>query len=563
MTGPIRIVRFGPARPWFRPGATALVDIELVVATGRRARVTVELLDLDRIVSVVERTVRLAAGRAERRVELPLPGDARRGYGLRLTIVGPDGRALRAHAAVEALDGWWQSPRHAAATEFHSPVATAANIRGFLDWHVTVVQDYDWMYRHYRYSPPPRARRADGMFLDALGRPVSHAAVRAGIRAGHAVGIATLAYGSVYGAEQEYVDRHPGERVFDEAGQPMSLGETFYINDLRRGRPWRRRLLAEYARAIRDIGFDGVHMDTYGPPHRAVAGDGEPLDFAALYPGLIDDGAATVARVRPEARVLFNCVEGFPLEAVADHGAAAVYLELWPPDVRYADLIAWIERARHAGRGRAVVIAAYLSVLRSSGDDPGDRPRVVEAAVLLTSVISAAGAYHHVLAERDRVLVEGYYPEARGLRRLEAAELRAAWTFGARHVHILTDPAAGPASLDGVEVRDDRDEIVPLSAEPVAGRVWARATQRPDGSRVLQLVDLRAQPDDHWDALRAPATKLVGWRLRWPDASDLVAMSPWTDHGQAHRLAIRAGGLAKLPSFRRWLVIVDRAICRT
>ena len=563
MTASIRIVRFGPARPWFQPDTNALVKIELVVATGLRARVTVELLDLDRVVAVVERTVRLAAGRAERRVKLPLPGDARRGYGLRLTIVGPDGATLRAHAAVEALDGWWQSPRHAAITEFRSPASTAANVRALLDWHVTVVQDYDWMYRHYRYAPPSRARRADGTFLDALGRPVSHAAVRAGIRAGHAVGIATLAYGSVYGAEREYVDRHPGERVFDEAGQPLSLGETFYINDLRRGRPWRRRLLAEYARAIRDVGFDGVHMDTYGPPHRAVAGDGEPIDFAALYPGLIDEGAATVARVRPGARVLFNCVEGFPLEAVADHGAAAVYLELWPPDVRYVDLIHWIERARRAGRGRAVVIAAYLSILRSSGDDPADRPRAVEAAVLLTSVISAAGAYHHVLAERNRVLVEGYYPEARRLGPREAAELRAAWTFGARHVHILTDPAAEPASLEGVEVRDQRGEIVALSAEPAAGRVWARATQRPDGSRVLQLLDLRAQSDDHWDALRAPAVKLVGWRLRWPDASNLVAMSPWTRDGQARRPMVGADGLVRLPSFRRWLVVVDRANCRT
>lgn len=563
MTALIRVVRFGAARPWFQPGTNALVKIGLEIATGLRARIAVELLDLDRVVAVVERTVRLVAGRAERRVELPLPGDARRGYGLRLTIVGPDGRVLRAHAAVEALDGWWQSPRHAAITEFRSPASTAANVRALLDWHVTVVQDYDWMYRHYRYAPPPRARRADGTFLDALGRPVSSAAVRAGIRAGHAVGIATLAYGSVYGAEREYVDRHPDERVFDEAGQPLSLGETFYINDLRRGRPWRRRLLAEYARAIRDVGFDGVHMDTYGPPHRAVAGDGEPIDFAALYPGLIDDGAATVARVRPDARVLFNCVEGFPLEAVADHDAAAVYLELWPPDVRYVDLIHWISRARRAGRGRAVVIAAYLSILRSSGDDPADRPRAVEAAVLLTSVISAAGAYHHVLAERNRVLVEGYYPEARRLGPREAAELRAAWTFGARHVHILTDPAAEPASLEGIEVQDQRGEIVPLSAEPAAGRVWARATQRPDGSRVLQLLDLRAQPDDHWDAIRAPAVKLVGWRLRWPDASNLVAMSPWTRDGQACRPMVGADGLVRLPSFRRWLVVVDRAIRRT
>src|SRR5258705_13668282 len=103
----------------------------------------------------------------------------------------------------------------------------------------------------------------DDAFLDALGRRVSHAAVRAGIAAGHDAGIATLAYGSVYGAERAYVERHPDERVFDEAGEPISLGGTFFINDLPPERPWRRRLLPEYPRAGRTVGFAGGHMDTY------------------------------------------------------------------------------------------------------------------------------------------------------------------------------------------------------------------------------------------------------------------------------------------------------------
>ena len=75
------------------------------------------------------------------------------------------------------------------------------------------------------------------------------------------------------------------------------------------------------------------------------------------------------------------------------------------------------------GEGRAVVIAAYISALRAAGADRRGRAGAVEAAILLTSVIAAAGGYHHVLAEGDRVLVEGYYPEA---RRLPAAESRGA-----------------------------------------------------------------------------------------------------------------------------------------
>jgi dextranase len=475
-------------------------------------------------------------------------------------IVDPDGRRLAAgSSAVEALQDWWESPRHAALTTFASPDATAAAVRALRDWHVTVVQDYDWMYRHYRYTPPRAERLPGDAFVDSLGRRVSHAAVRAGVRAGHSVGIATLAYGSVYGAEREYVDRHPDERVFDETGEPISLGGTFFINDIRPNRPWRRRLLAAYGNAIRRFGFDGVHMDTYGPPHRAIAADGTRLEFADLYPGLIADGAAAVAASRPDARVLFNCVEGFPLDTVADAPAAAIYLELWPPDERYVDIVRWIDRARSVGRGRAIVIAAYLSCLRDAGTEPRARAAAVEAVLDLTSVITASGAYHHVLAEGNRVLVEGYYPVARKLRLAEAAELRAAWTFGARYVHLLSDPRVVTEPIDGLEILDGRGSAIALSVDPVAGAVWARASHVPGGMRVLNLVDLRAQPDDCWDAGRAAVEPAVGWRVRWPDARDLVAMSPWTDAGRARAVGIEADGFGSLPAFRRWAVVVDRA----
>lgn len=512
-------------------------------------RAELVLLDGRRIVDQVTATWRLPTGRSTRRAVLHLPHLPRHGYGLRLSISWPGGRTT-SHGAVEALDGWWQSPRHAAVTTFRSPKRTAAAVRALRDWHVTVVQFYDWMYRHYRYEPPSRSS-----FTDTLGRRVSHEAVRAGVQAGHKVGMASLAYGSVYGAEREYVDAHPNERVFDATGAPLSLGETFYITDLRPDRPWRARLMSEYAKSIRRFGFDGIHMDTYGPPHHAIAPDGEAIDFATLYPGLIAEGASTVAAVRPDARVLFNCVEGFPLQAIARAPAAALYLELWPPDTAFADIVRWIELARSMGEGRAVVVAAYISALRTFEADPERRVGAVEAAVLLTTVIAAAGAYHHVLAEGDRLLVEGYYPEARALRRAERHLLRAAWVFTARYVHLLSDPGLVAVARDpaGLKLRDAAGLRIPLSLTPVAGRVWVRATVAPDGSRVVHLVDLMEQTDDRWDAVRQTSPRRTGWRLETGHVgAGSIAMSPWTDSGAAREVVD-----GRLPSFRRWLVVAE------
>jgi hypothetical protein len=180
--------------------------------------------------------------------------------------------------------------------------------------------------------------------------------------------------------------------------------------------------------------------------------------------------------------------------------------------------------------------------------------------VLLTSLITAAGAYHHVLAEDDRVLVEGYYPEARRLRASEARELRAVSVFGARYLHLLTAPDAAVEAVDGIEVQATGATAVPLSEKPDAGAVWARSTRLADGSRVLQLVDLRAQPDDRWDAVRSRIEAATGWRLRWPGARNVVAMSPWTDGGQARPLEVDPDGWVRLPAFRRWAVVVDRSL---
>ena len=550
---PVRLHRFGPLRPWFRPGATARLDVELSVGEGMVVEADVALLDLDRVVRRVVHRWRLPVGRSSRGVAIVMPSAARRGYGLRLVL-----RRLRgarpvavAESALEALDGWWEAPRHAAITDFRDARRARDAVRALRDWHVTVVQHYDWMYRHYRYRPPH-----GDVFDDPLGRRVSHRVVGAVVREGAAVGIASLAYGAVYGAEREYADAHPAELVVDESGKPHSLGEMFFVTDPRPG-AWRQRLLREYAAACRSFGFDGIHMDTYGPPHRGFAPDGEPIDFAAVYPGLIDEAAARVAAARPGARVLFNCVDGFPLDAVARAPTAALYIELWPRDGGYADVVRWIDHAHQAGAGKQVVVAAYISALRAAGRDAAARSPAVEAAVLLTCVIAAAGGHHHVIAEGGRLLVEGYYPEARRLARREAAELRAAWTFAARYVHLLSDPARRPATAVGIEVRDEHGQPVSVNAAPIAGRVWLRTSTTPAG-RVLQLVDLTVQAGDRWDDLRQPSPMRRGWTIWLPGWLEPVAASPWSRRGAAAPMAGSGQGPKwRLPPFRRWLTVAE------
>jgi dextranase len=555
-----RIVALDAGRTWAPPGTTLRVRVRVRVdhegppPHARTAWLRLELLDVARVVGMTRKRIRLMEGEQVPTVPIALPDAPRHGYGVRATletVLGPSTLTT----AVEAIDGWWEAPRHLAHTDFAPDVDGAALVAAARAWHVTVTQAYDWMYRHYQYAS------AHDPFLDALGRLVSHASVRRLVRAGRAAGIATLAYGAVYGAEPEYVVDHPDERVFDDAGNPLSLGGAFFINDLRAGSPWRRRLLEQYEVACRGLGFDGIHMDTYGPPHEALGADGGLVLFRDLYPALIEEAAARVASARPGSRVLFNCVEGFPLDAVAGSPVAALYLELWPPDDTYADLVRWIERSRSLGAGRATVIAAYVPALRDAGTDPVARSAAIESAALLTSVIHAAGAFHHVLAEGDRLLVEGYYPAAIALRPMEARELRAAWVFSARYLHLLSDPAADSLDVSSVRLRDADDAAIPVSTVPRRGAVWVSGARTPSGP-VLSLVDLRHATDDHWTSAQPPGRPNRGWRLAIDEldagaggGAPALAMSPWARSGEPVRVADAGAGWSRLPAFRRWILV--------
>jgi hypothetical protein len=242
---------------------------------------------------------------------------------------------------------------------------------------------------------------------------------------------------------------------------------------------------------------------------------------------------------------------------------AALYLELWPPDDAYADLIRWIDRSRAVSAGRATVIAAYVPALRDAGSDPAARARAIESAAILTSIIHAGGAFHHVLAEHDRLLVEGYYPAAVPLHPAEVRELRAAWRFAARYLHLLSDPRSVRVDAFSVRLRDRSGVAVPVSRIPRAGAVWVTSSRTPSGE-VTSLIDLREAADDRWTSAQPPAPSNRGWRVAFDEPGSTrsagttgrrAAMSPWTRGGDALPLSEASDSWSRLPTFRRWIVI--------
>jgi hypothetical protein len=90
------------------------------------------------------------------------------------------------------------------------------------------------------------------------------------------------------------------------------------------------------------------------------------------------------------------------------------------------------------------------------------------------------------------------------------------------------------------------------------GTVWVRATRTSDGRPVVNLLDLRTQPDDRWDTGKTVSPEVTGWRLG-ADLREPVAASPWTMASDAAALRMEAADGWRLPRFRRWLMVTGAA----
>ncbi len=551
------IVDIAPDQASYSPGKPAHVTV-IIDTTGAYglASLTLALTHLDQLVA--EQTQTIALGAAGPVVfTLHLPPETPRGYGLVATL-GDDTGAVVAYGsgALDVLERWSQAPRYGFLSDF-APGQRDVIERcdALLRNHLNVVQFYDWMWRHYILIPPAdQIDPADQGFTDALGRRLSLATVRAAIAAVQARGAAALAYGAVYGAEPEYADRHPELALFDENGQRVSLVELFYIMNIAPDSPWVPEIVAEFARTVRELDFDGIHLDQYGFPKTATDATGTLVDLSEHFPPLIDAARAAVVAAKPSAGVIFNAVGNWPIETVAPTSQDVVYIEVWPPDVSYNDLRRLVREARRLGGNKPVILAAYLSPFLDC--PPADVPRAEAAALLATAVIAAVGGSHLLLGERNGILCDPYYPKYATLRPEFVPQMHAYYDFLVRYEEWLS---AGALS-DWPQAKPQINGA-PAAREATAGGIWAIARTRP-GYRVLNLINLADQADTEWNALRTPPTPRGPLTITLADVpalSRVLLLTPDAEQGHAVPLAYEQQGAQLhfvVPEVLVWAVVV-------
>ena len=373
------------------------------------------------------------------------------------------------------------------------------DVAALAKYHVDHVQFYDWSYRHDTLVADTDE------YADMMGKRASLPAIRAKIAACHARGMRCMAYGAVYAASRAYRDAHPEQGLYAHGDRPLVFIDTFYYMDIESA--WRERLFDQYAQAMERVGFDGIHMDTYGEPKRALGHDGTSRDLGTVLPTLIHDTDSALRKRGLAPQLIFNNVGAWPVEATRSAPQAAVYMELWPPMDHLRHLR---EATRTAAEGgNPVVLAAYPAPFRT--DTP---ERALVSQCITSFAIALAGATQLFLGERDAVTTQGYYADYAALTPWQAERTKAYQDFFVRYQELLFDRSLTDVSLthfgwDNQGYRCD----APSSVEGEPDTVWL--TFRENAARkLIGLINLHGVGDDRWNTGKEQPTPQMSITLR-------------------------------------------------
>ncbi len=267
-----------------------------------------------------------------------------------------------------------------------------------------------------------------------MGKTISYEVLHSLIHAVKACGIKALGYGAVYAATKEYALGHSKETLKDSSGGLFSLIDTFFIMNLG-NLSWRNQILSQYKYAIQEMGFDGIHMDTYGYPKAGWGYDTEDSEFIQYYEldkqfvSFIDEWA------KQSTESIFNNVNAWPMMKTGRADQAATYIEVWKPYTKYYHLRSLILQAKETGK--PVILAAYLLPFREQGEE--NQEKALITAKILTAMVTSYGATALLLGQERAILTQPYYSDYVLLSDFAKMEIQGYQDFQVRYGELFYD----------------------------------------------------------------------------------------------------------------------------
>lgn len=464
-------------------------------------------------------------------MEIGSHNDCFKGYGVDVSVYICKAMIDTLSTAFDVVSDWRMAARYGFLSDFHpSECGENDDISGLRKLHLNMIQFYDWMYRHDDLIPK------DDIFTDLMGRELSYKVVREKITACKEFGMKAIAYGAVYAASRDFYEQHKDWALYGSNGNPLSLGEMFYIMNTSSDNPWHRHIIEQYENAICEAGFDGIHMDTYGFPKTAISkynGINRIESLEKHFPELIDNTKKALSKAKQNNCLIFNNVGNWPVAETAK-SADVVYIEVWKPYERYHHIQQVIREAKAAGGSKPVVLAAYLKPFQLEEEENTHR---AEAAMrLLTAIITSNGGYHLILGENKGILTQGYYAAYAKLKEDFLYTVRSYYDFIVRYSNIFFDNELGDVSM--THLCGDNEEYVvennDYSCYGEPDKVWVLIKEKPE-LKYISFVNLKGNSEDYWNAGKAEPTIKKGLRVNMEiqkDVKTLYVASPDSNTGR-------------------------------
>lgn len=333
--------------------------------------------------------------------------DAGKGYGVSAKLIDSKGLILsQDFTAFDIHEHWRDAPRYGFLCDFTSKEnSDIESVDVFKKYHLNIIQFYDWMYRHDQLVPN------QDEYIDPLGRKLSFNVIKEKLNKLHEYGMHGIAYAAIYASLEDFFEKHPEWGLYQNNGIPYTLADIFYIMDISENSSWNDYIISEFQKVINE-GFDGLHLDQYGYPKKALlhhTKDKKVVDLSKCFTPFINKTKHLIQNVNSDAGVIFNNVSNFPTYATVDSDQEAIYIEVWSPIKSYRDLKSLIDQTKLISFEKHVILAAYLAPFNPNSEN-FNQESAENAAYVTMATIFSNGAYHLLIGERENVLTEGYYP---------------------------------------------------------------------------------------------------------------------------------------------------------
>lgn len=377
----------------YQPGDTAIITLQILNPTDAEITEVVHLSISHMAELVYETTTTTtieAMSTGNISISWPTPPTDYMGYLVNASLTNGSSRST----AIDVSSDFTRYPRYGYSVDFpvgEIPAESAEIIEDLArNYHINVVQYYDWMYRHEKDVP------AGDTWVDMFGNTISKASIMQRIAAGHEQNQRSMAYQMAYMAREgyenygvlkkwglyrnkEYNTSYDPEKAttisnldqlnFPLEGNPAPILNVF--NPL--NKDWQDFMAQQYTDSINKLGFDGIHVDQMGN----FWGDisyydyyGNYVDLGKTFSSFINNSKrALTANNADKDYITMNMVNGgtpsndsfSSWDITKNSDTDFAFSELWENSDTYNSLKNFVDWERANSDGKTMVLAAYMN----------------------------------------------------------------------------------------------------------------------------------------------------------------------------------------------------------